>query len=96
MDGPRVIFMIMLIVMPLLLSAGIALPFLADSRSGRKDRDMHTTLAARQGSGPARPRVLIVGAGFADLEAARALRHAAAEAVLITKDGRTITNNRLS
>ena len=53
MDGSRVIFMIMLIVMPLLLSAGIALPFLADSRSGRKDRDMHTTFAARQGSGPA-------------------------------------------
>ena len=45
MDGPRVIFMLMLIVMPLLLSAGIALPYLADSRSGRKDRDMHTTLA---------------------------------------------------
>ena len=31
MDGSRVIFMLMLIVMPLLLSAGIVLPFLADS-----------------------------------------------------------------
>jgi pyridine nucleotide-disulfide oxidoreductase len=80
MDGSRVIFMIMLIVMPLLLSAGIALPFLADSPSGRKDRDIHTTFAALQGSGPVRPRVLIVGAGFAGLKAARALRHADADA----------------
>ena len=46
MDGSRVIFMLMLIVMPLLLSAGIALPYLADSHyPWRKDRDMHTTLA---------------------------------------------------
>ena len=83
MDGSRVIFMIMLIIMPLLLSAGIALPFLADSRSGRKDRDMHTTFAARQGSGPVRPRVLIVGAGFAGLKAARALRHADADVTIV-------------
>ena len=51
MDGSRVIFMLMLIVMPLLLSAGIALPYLADSRSGRKDRDMHTTLAPGKEAG---------------------------------------------
>lgn len=83
MDGSRVIFMIMLIVMPLLLSAGIALPFLADSRSGRKDRDMHPTFAALQGSGPVRPRVLTAGAGFAGLKAARALRHADADVTIV-------------
>jgi hypothetical protein len=53
MDGSSVIFFVMPIVIPLVLFAGIALPYLADSRSGRKDRDMHTTFAARQGSGPA-------------------------------------------
>jgi hypothetical protein len=56
MDGPSLIFIIMLIVMPLLLSTGIAMPYLADSLSGGKDRDMHTTFAAPQGSGPVRPR----------------------------------------
>jgi hypothetical protein len=56
MDGPSLIFIIMLIVMPLLLSTGIAMPYLADSLSGRKDQDMHTTFAAPQGSGPVRPR----------------------------------------
>lgn len=52
MDGSSVIFIVMPIVIPLVIFAGIALPYLADSRSGRKDRDMHTTFAARQGSGP--------------------------------------------
>jgi hypothetical protein len=53
------IFIVMPIVIPLVLFVGIALPYLADSRSGRKDRDMHTTFEARQGSGPvkARPRL---------------------------------------
>jgi hypothetical protein len=71
MDGSSVIFIVMPIVIPLVLFVGIALPYLADSRSGRKDRDMHTTFAARQGSGPVRPRVLIVGAGFAGLRVRR-------------------------
>ena len=53
MDGANLIFIVMPIVIPLVLFVGIALPYLADSRSGRKDRDMHTTFAARQGSGPA-------------------------------------------
>ena len=44
---------------------------------------MHTTFAARQGSGPVRPRVLIVGAGFAGLKAARALRHADADVTIV-------------
>lgn len=46
---------------------------------------MHTTFAARQGSGPvnARPQVVIVGAGFAGLNAARALRHADADVTLV-------------
>jgi NADH:quinone reductase (non-electrogenic) len=46
---------------------------------------MHTTFAARQGSGPvnARPRVVIVGAGFAGLNAARALRHADADVTIV-------------
>ena len=79
MDGSSVIFIVMPIVIPLVLFAGIAVLHLADSRSGRKDRDMHTTFAARQGSGPVRPRVLIVGAGFAGLNVARALRHADAD-----------------
>ena len=83
MDGSIVIFIVMPIVIPLVLFAGIALPYLADSRSGRKDRDMHTTFAARQGSGPVRPRVLIVGAGFAGLKAARALRHADADVTIV-------------
>ena len=83
MDGSSVIFIVMPIVIPLVLFVGIALPYLADSRSGRKDRDMHTTFAARQGSGPVRPRVLIVGAGFAGLKAARALRHADADVTIV-------------
>ncbi len=61
MDGSSVIFIVIPIVIPLVLFAGIAPPYLADSRLRRKHRDMHTTLAARQGSGPVRPRVLIVG-----------------------------------
>ena len=46
---------------------------------------MHTTFAARQGSGPvnARPQVAIVGAGFAGLNAARALRHADANVTIV-------------
>jgi NADH dehydrogenase len=44
---------------------------------------VHTTHAARQGSGPVRPRVLIVGAGFAGLNAARALRHADADVTIV-------------
>jgi NADH dehydrogenase len=46
---------------------------------------MHTTFAARQGSGPvnARPQVGIVGAGFAGLNAARALRHADADVTIV-------------
>ena len=46
---------------------------------------MHTTFAARQGSGPinARPQVVIVGAGFAGLNAARALRHADADVTIV-------------
>ena len=49
---------------------------------------MHTTFAARQGIGPvnARPQVVIVGAGFAGLNAARALRHADADVTIV--DGR--------
>ena len=83
MDGSSVIFFVMPIVIPLVLFAGIALPYLADSRSRRKDRDMYTTFAARQGSGPVRPRVLIVGAGFAGLKAARALRRADADVMIV-------------
>lgn len=85
MDGSSVIFIVMPIVIPLVIFAGIALPYLADSRSGRKDRDMHTTFVARQGSGPvnARPQVVIVGAGFAGLKAARALRHADADVTIV-------------
>jgi hypothetical protein len=56
MDGPSLIVIVMLTVMPLLLCTGIAMPYLADILSGRKDRDMHTTFAAPQGSGPVRPR----------------------------------------
>ena len=46
---------------------------------------MHTTFAARQGSGPvnARPQVVIVGAGFAGLNAARALRHADTDVTIV-------------
>jgi NADH dehydrogenase len=44
---------------------------------------VHTTHPARQGSGPVRPRVLIVGAGFAGLNAARALRHADADVTIV-------------
>ena len=64
------------IVIPLALFAGIALPYIADSRSGRKDRGELPTRASRRQSGlaRARPRVVIVGAGFAGLNAVRALR----------------------
>ena len=45
--------------------------------------------AARQGNGPvrARPRVVIVGAGFAGLNAARALRRADAEVTIVDGHG---------
>ena len=36
MDGSSVIFIVMLTVMPLLLSTGIAMPYIADSRSKRR------------------------------------------------------------
>lgn len=36
MDGSSVIFIVMPIVIPLVLFAGIALPYLADSRSGER------------------------------------------------------------
>jgi hypothetical protein len=52
MDGPSLIFIVMLTVMPLLLSTGIAMPYIADSLSRRKDRDMRTTFAARQNGRP--------------------------------------------
>ncbi len=60
MDGSRVIFMIMLILMPLLLSEGIALPFLADSHSKEKAlRHAYDTRGTTR-KRPVRPRVLIV------------------------------------
>ena len=45
--------------------------------------------AARQGSGPVRvrPRVVIVGAGFAGLNAARALRRAGAQVTIVDGHG---------
>ena len=85
MDGSSVIFIVMPIVIPLVLFTSIALLYIANSRSGRKHRDRHAALAARQGKGPVRPRprVVIVGGGFAGLNAARALRRADADVTIV-------------
>jgi hypothetical protein len=51
MDGSSVIF----IVVPLVLFTSIVLPYIANSRSGRKHRDRRAALAARQGKAPVPP-----------------------------------------
>ena len=81
MDGSSALF----IVIPLALFTGIALPFIAVSRSAATHSGRRAARAARQGGGPARtrPRVVIVGAGFAGLNAARALRGTDAEVTIV-------------
>ncbi|MGA8729834.1 MAG: NAD(P)/FAD-dependent oxidoreductase [Terracidiphilus sp.] len=85
MDGSSVLFIVMPIVVPLVLFTGIALPFIADSRSAAKHPGGEAARAARQESGPVCtcPRVVIVGAGFAGLNAARALRGVDAEVTIV-------------
>jgi hypothetical protein len=73
MDRSSVIFIVMPIVIPLVVFAGASPCRISLTVVREKGRDMHTTFAARQGSGPvnARPQVVIVGAGFAGLRVRR-------------------------
>jgi hypothetical protein len=54
MDGSNVNFIVMPIVIPLVLFAGIALPYIADRRSGGKRSAQRAARAARHGGGPGR------------------------------------------
>ena len=54
MDGSSVIFIVMPIVIPLVLFAGIALPYIADRRSGGKRSGQRAACGAGHGRGPAR------------------------------------------
>ena len=76
MNGSSVIFIVMLIVIPLVLFACIAPPYIADRCAGLKCSGQRAACGAGDGRGPARvrPPVVIVGAGFAGLNAAHALR----------------------